>query len=307
MSRIIIVAPKSINRYSWNTPFRFDYSYWNFYLPFLSMGHDVRFFDTSLYGEEDLEALVEDFLPDLLFCVMTDSPIYCPQEPWKTIKKITEGRDTVTFNWFCDDSWRFEDFSKEKCNYFNFCSTPEKKYVAKYKEIGYENIFYSPWCANSEVYSNLDCKKTSVLSFAGGITGKRASYIRYLRDKDLHVSLPLDTSFESMVSGYASSLMGLNFSKNSTGEGTQMKARVFEVPATGALLVSEYTEDLENCFEIGEEIITFTNEEELLDTLQTLNKDVGVVFDIAKKGHARFMKDHDSKVRLSTLLETILP
>jgi len=86
-----------------------------------------------------------------------------------------------------------------------------------------------------------------------------------------------------------------------------MKARVFEVPATGALLVSEYTEDLENCFKIGEEILTFTNEEELLDTLRTLNKDVNVVFDIAKKGHERFMKDHDSKVRLGTLLETILP
>lgn len=307
MSRIIVVAPKSINRHEKEVPFRFDYAYWNFYLPLLSMGHEVKFFDTSLYGDKELAGLIEDFRPHLLFCVMTGSPLYCPNEPWETIKKTTKEGNIVTFNWFCDDSWRFDDFSKQVCNFFHFCSTPEKQYVDKYKEIGYENILYAPWCANSELYSNLDCVKTNMACFVGAIRGDRLSYMNTLADEEFKVFTPPDSSFESMVAGYSSSLMGFNFSKNSTGEGTQMKARVFEVPATGALLVSEYTEDLENCFKIGEEILTFTNEEELLDTLRTLNKDVNVVFDIAKKGHERFMKDHDSKVRLGTLLETILP
>ena len=307
MSRIIVVAPKSITRHQDKVAFRFDYAYWNFYLPLLSMGYEVKFFDTSLYGDKELAVLIKDFRPHLLFCVMTGSPLYCPSEPWETIKKTTEAGNIVTFNWFCDDSWRFNEFSKKVCNYFHFCSTPEKQYVDKYKKIGYDNILYAAWCANSELYSNLDCVKKNIACFSGGKHGDRIAYLHMLEEAKFPVHTPSDSSFESMIAGYSSSLMGLNFSKNSNGTGTQMKARMFEVPATGALLITEYTEDLENCFDIGEEILTFTKETELLDILEELNKDVNVALDMAKKGHARFMKDHDSKVRLGTLLETILP
>jgi len=305
--KIILVAPRSITNHkiSANERFRFDYAFWNFYMPLMSLGHDVHFFDTSLYGNEELRSKVAEFEPELLFCVMTGSQLYCPQEPWKAIKEQTDKGEIKTFNWFCDDSWRFETFSKIVCKAFTHCSTPEKRFIAKYKDIGYDNIIYAPWCANSELYSTLNCQKTRALSFIGSLRGDRKSYLDRLEKENWSVFSPDDSSFEDMIWAYASSHIGLNFSKNSTGEGTQMKARMFEVPASKAVLLTEYTEDLENCFDIGSEILTFTNEDELMDNIKIL-KDRDILDSIAQKGHERFLKDHDSKVRLKYVLGEVM-
>mgnify|MGYP003646962327 CR=1 FL=1 len=300
--KITLVAPKSISE----GEFRFDYGYWNFYLPLLSMGHDVHFFDTTKLGNKDLKVHIDNFKPELLFCIMTDSPYYCPDEPWETIEEETNKGNIKTFNWFCDDSWRFNNFSSKACHVFNHCSTPEKRFVDKYEEIGYSNIQYAPWHANSEIYSSLPNESIEYnVSFIGALRGDRERAIKVLKSKGHEVYTPTDTSIESMVSTYSSSFASLNFSKNSTNMGTQMKARMFEVPATGSLLITEYTRDLENCYDIGKDIITFSTEDQLLDIIGDMQYYPEKYKNIAKRGYERFLKDHDSKVRLAQVLENI--
>ena len=301
--RISLVAPKTINR---NPEFRFDYAYWNFYLPLLSLGHDVHFFDTSILGNKDLKNHIESFKPELLFCIMTGSPYYCPDEPWNTIGKETQKGNIKTFNWFCDDSWRFDHFSSKVCTAFHYCSTPEKSFVDKYKQIGYNNIQYATWHANSDLYSSLpNERRLNTISFVGSLRGDRKKAVNLLRSKGFGVYIPTDSSFEGMVSTYSSSFASLNFSKNSVDDATQMKARMFEVPATGSLLITEYSKDLENCYNIGHEIVTFSTEDQLLSIAEDIDFNRGKYEEIAKRGHERFMKDHDSKVRLATVLENI--
>jgi len=303
--KIILVAPKSISRHrESNIPLRFDYAFWNFYLPLNALGHETHFFDSSIHGDAELKELIERIKPDLLFCVMTGSPYYCPQEPWETIEQETVSGRTKTFNWFCDDSWRFDSFSSQACHKFNYCSTPEKQYVQKYKDIGYDNIMYATWHSNSDVYSDQGCTRYRPAAFVGSTRGDRNEYISALKSAGHHVFTPEGTSMEDMVWAYSTSLIGLNFSKNSTGSGTQMKARMFEVPATGAALVTEYTPDLENCFEIGKEILTFTNKEELVDCVTQL-KNTSFREELTKKGYDRYRSDHESKIRLSSVLKKI--
>tara|TARA_R110001583_G_scaffold51199_2_gene159955 strand:+ start:159 stop:1067 length:909 start_codon:yes stop_codon:yes gene_type:complete len=300
--KITLVAPKSISE----GDYRFDYGYWNFYLPLLSMGHDVHFFDTTKLGNKDLKVHIDNFKPELLFCIMTDSPHYCPDEPWETIEEETNKGNIKTFNWFCDDSWRFNNFSSKACHVFNYCSTPEKRFVDKYKEIGYSNIQYASWHANSELYSTLESESPQrALSFVGAIRGDRKDAISLLESKGQQVYVPKDTSFEGMLWTYSTSFATLNFSKNSVNTGTQMKARMFEVPATGSLLITEYTKDLENCYDIGKEIVTFSTEDQLLSITEDMKYDKEKYEKIAKRGYERFLKDHDSKVRLAQVLENI--
>ena len=300
--KITLVAPKSISE----GDYRFDYGYWNFYLPLLSMGHDVHFFDTTKLGNKDLKVHIDNFKPELLFCIMTDSPHYCPDEPWETIEEETNKGNIKTFNWFCDDSWRFNNFSSKACHVFNYCSTPEKRFVDKYKEIGYSNIQYASWHANSELYSTLESESPQrALSFVGAIRGDRKDAISLLESKGQKVYVPKDTSFEGMLWTYSTSFATLNFSKNSVNTGTQMKARMFEVPATGSLLITEYTKDLENCYDIGKEIVTFSTEDQLLSITEDMKYDKEKYEKIAKRGYKRFLKDHDSKVRLAQVLENI--
>lgn len=296
--KIILVAPKSISKN------RFDYAFWNFYVPLNFLGHETKFFDTSRNGDKELKKQIEVFKPDLLFCIMTGDINYSPQEPWETIKEETNIGRLKTFNWYCDDTWRFNEFSKSTCNYFHFCSTPELKFVEEYKKNKYNNIIFSPWHANSDLYSNNNISEEHLLCFVGQMhSPDRANYLEFLKNAGFLVHNPNNNSFEDMVYSYSNSLIGLNFSKNKGR--TQTKARVFEIPATNTLLLTEYHDELQNYFVENKEMATFKGPEELIEKIKFFQNNKNIVKKISKNGHERFLKEHDSKIRLKELLEKI--
>lgn len=301
--KIILVAPK---RNSMIESPRLDYAFWNFYIPLLKLGHEVKFFDTSLYGNKQLKDLIGRFEPDLLFCIMTGSPVVCPDEPWQTIQEHTEKGDIKTFNWFCDDSYRFESFSKEVCHKFNWCSTPENKFVDNYRNMGYENITYATFHVNVDLYSSFpNSPKKYDRLFIGGLHGGRVDNLNFLAEKGYPVAVPSgNTSFEDMVGLYSQSNLCLNFTKDSSGNSTQMKARIFEVIATGSMLLTEFTNDLDNCFDEGE-LLHFSSVEEAVDKLKWIKSNPKKSESIMGRGLSRVVKDHDSSVRLRKLLEEI--
>jgi spore maturation protein CgeB len=307
--KIILVAPKSITKHKWaHTPFRFDYAYWNFYLPLLSLGHQVVFFDTSIYGDPELATLIEHEKPDLLFCIMTGNPAICPGEPWDIIKKETESGRTLTFNWFCDDAWRFEDFSKEVCWNFNAVATTDSpEDVEKYKEIGYNNSIYAPWHANSDVYSGIHSIKTSHMCFVGSSYGDREEVFEAVNKAGVSLFHYSKISFEDMIWNYSRAWIGLNLSKNnndSTGK-LILKARPFEITAVGSLLVTQNAVGLSDCYEIDKEVVTFDSTDELIHKCKYLIDNPQVVNTMAANGHKRFLAEHDSKVRLAKVLQKI--
>ena len=264
--KIILVAPKSISahKHSPEEPFRFDYAFWNFYMPLCSLGHDVTFFDSSKHGDEQLKKVIEIQKPDLLFCIMTGAPHFCPKEPWDTIKKETDSGRTKTFNWFCDDAWRFDDFSSKYCWYFNCAVTTDDILdVDKYKKIGYDNAIYATWHANADVYSGLSSAKDSDVAFVGNLTGDRKEIFDLLKNRNLDVNHFSKVSFEDMV---------WNYSK---------------------------------CHKNESEIIVFNEIDELVSKCNFLTRNPRIAEKIAINGHKRFLKDHESRVRLSQLLEKI--
>ena len=306
--KIIMIAPRTITMHRHiDSPFRFDYAFWNFYMPLLSLGHDVDFFDSSLHGDKELQELIEKKKPDLLFCVMTGDQKYCPHEPWETIQKETEKGRLMTFNWFCDDTWRFEEFASKYCWYFHAASTPEKHIIPKYKEIGYNNVVHGTWHANSDAYSNLFSKKVKHISFVGQPHGERLQVFNKLKTRGIHVHHATNLSFEDMIHMYSSSHIGLNLSKNGNDPEMklQLKGRMFEVAAVGSLLLTEDAEGLDECFENDKEIIVFHSIEELIAKATYLIEHPSTTEKIAFNGHQRFLKEHDSKIRLKNVLDAI--
>ena len=110
-----------------------------------------------------------------------------------------------------------------------------------------------------------------------------------------------------MMLAYSRSKIGLNFSKNMNGQEikTQMKARMFEVPGAKTLLLTEYTDGIEEFFEIDKEIVCFSQPEELLEKIQHFLQNPGLMNAIAHNGHQRFLKEHESHVRLKNVLKGI--
>jgi spore maturation protein CgeB len=308
--KIILVAPKSISshRASSNEAFRFDYAFWNFYLPLCSLGHEVTFFDTSKYGDTQLKEIIEIYKPDLLFCIMTGAPHFCPQEPWDAIKDETDSGRTKTFNWFCDDAWRFNDFSSKFCWYFNcVVTTDDILDVDKYKKIGYNNAIYATWHANADVYSGLNSIKDSDVAFVGNLTGNRKEVFDLLKNRNLNVNHFSKVSFEDMVWNYSKSKIGLNLSKNSNDKDGKLilKARPFEITGVGSMLLTQDAVGLSDCFKNETEIVVFNEIDELVSKCNFLTRNPKIAEKIARNGHKRFLKDHESRIRLSQLLEKI--
>ena len=85
--------------------------------------------------------------PDILFCNLFTNEIYT-----KTIKYITDKTDTITLNWFSDDQWRFNNFSRYWAPFFDWVITTDPLAVEKYHAIGYKNVIKSQYAANTNLY-----------------------------------------------------------------------------------------------------------------------------------------------------------
>jgi spore maturation protein CgeB len=280
---------------------------WYFWEPLIKLDHEVYFYDTVAGSEDgDFTHVVRRFEPDLIFCVMTGNKFITPYEPWDELLQITQAGNIKTFNWFCDDTWRFNDFSAIACSHFTVCSTPERTHVEKYKDIGYENIIVANWHANSEWYPKIDFKDKQVhTSFIGA---PNASREQFFNAAGVEITYFHGISQKQMFEAFSNSKMSVNLSVNNNDpdKKTQMKQRLFEIPAGAGMLITEYHEGIEEYFELDREILTFSTTEEFREKINFMNKHPKIVEDIAKSGHERFIKEHDSKVRLRKTLEEIM-
>ena len=299
--KILLVTNKTLSngKQEW-----VDGGYYNLFLPLNQMGYDVRFFDTVKGNKLEFPKIVDTFKPDIIFCCMTGDPHLTPNEPWEDIIKETQKGNCKTFNWFCDDTWRFESFSSQVCRHFHICSTPEVICMNKFKEIGYDNIILGFWCANIDMYPK-NVEKRRDISFCGGLNYDRRIYIEYLRKNAVDIDNFHGLEHRDMLQKLSESRIGINFSKNHNAHPPvlQMKGRMVEVPAANSLLLTEYAPGLETHFEIDKEAITFSTANEMLKKINFLLKNPKIIERISNDGHKRFIKDHESKVRLERVLK----
>jgi spore maturation protein CgeB len=299
---IILVVNKFLDR---GQSTCIDGGYYNFYIPLIELGHKVYLYDTINGDDKSFNEIVQNFKPDLIFCIMTGNNFVTPYEPYEQIKEITKNTNIKTFNWFCDDTWRFDTFNKNICKDFTYCSTPEKNYINKYKEIGYENILLGNWHCNEDLLF----KKEKVLnvSFCGGQTQSRFEIFNDLKNSEIDLKYFYGLAYEDVMKVYSFSKIGLNLTVNDNDleKKPQMKLRIFEVVAGKSLLLTEHAENLEDFFEIGEEIETFSTITEAKDKINFYLKNDSAREKIANSGHARFLKEHTSKIRLKNILQQI--
>ena len=115
-------------------------------------------------------------------------------------------------------------------------------------------------------------------------------------------------SQEELFDAFCSSKIGVNlsFNENDPLMRTQMKQRMFEIPAGASMMFTQYHEGIEEYYTINKEIITFNSAKEYSEKLNFLLQNKKIAESIARKGHQRFLKAHDSKIRLASVLEQII-
>ncbi len=316
-----------------------SYEHHNFHAALVGLGHDVRYVPTDVlsarHGRKGLAdrlwSAVREHSPDLLFCCAIGDELV-PE----VLASITAETRTTTFNWFTDDHWRFDDFSRHLAPCFDYVSTTDPDALGRYAENGCDHVLLTQWGVEPSSYETSRPVPTYDATFVGQVYGDRAAVVRRLRRQGIPVEawgtgwgsgpaaqvvmrMPLvrkwargwlerqarsrRLSFEEMLDVFAGSRVNLNFTHASQGDRAQIKGRIFEVPMCGGCLLTEEASGLEHCFEPDVEIATFASPDELLERARYLLAHEPERRRIAAAGHERVLRDHTYAQRFGSLFE----
>jgi len=291
--------------------------YTGFYQQALSRMPDKVYpfwYDEYLTDKKELQKRVIKFIdevaPDAVFFVLMKDE-FSPE----TLKYLKS--KYITINWFCDDQWRFENFTKYYAPHFTYCVTTDKFAISKYKNIGYTNVILSQW-ASFGFDKNPDFDKIEYkydVSFVGGRSTYREWLIKQLGKRNVYVDCfghgwpGGRVSFEKISDVFRTSKINLNISNSVSPDiryvfsnykslkefiklqkrVEQIKARNFEMPAFGGFQLTNYVLCLEDYFKIGKEIAVYTTLDELLLQIQYYLENEEERKQIMLNGHKRVM------------------
>jgi len=160
-----------------------SFEHHTFYESLVGMGHDITYFDFMGLGarlgreamNRRLVQVAREARPDLLFGVLFEEEL-----DRKAVRAISAQGAAPTVNWFCDDHWRFEAFSRHWAPCFNWAVTTSAGALPKYARIGYANVIKSQWACNHFRYRRLDLPPAHEVTFVGQVHGNRRKVIQAL-------------------------------------------------------------------------------------------------------------------------------
>jgi spore maturation protein CgeB len=178
-------------KYDYGRPAQgYSFEHYNFYDTLVNMGHDVLYFDFMTLLQEHGKSWMNRRLievarserPTLLF-----SLLFQDEFDKRSIKTVSEAGETQTVNWFCDDHWRFDSYSRYWAPCFNRVVTTAESTRRRYEELGYTNVIKSQWACNHYLYRKLDLPLAYDVTFVGQPHGTRRAVIESLRHAGIDV------------------------------------------------------------------------------------------------------------------------
>jgi spore maturation protein CgeB len=300
-----------------------SFEHCNFYDSLHNMGHDILYFDyVALMKERDREwmnrRLVETArseMPDLVFTVL-----HREEFDKDAVREMSDLPDAVTFNWFCDDHWRFDNYSRHWAPCFNWVATTAASALPKYERLGYANVIKTQWACNHFLYKPSDRPPEYDVTFIGMPHGTRREVISRVRDAGIDVRTwgqgwdEGRLAQERMIEVFGRSRINLNLSnssraRNSLGrrlrravrglfarsppsDADQIKGRNFEVPGCGGFLLTGHADDLSDYYEVGREIACFEDTADLIEKVRHYLAHEDERAAVARAGLERTLREH---------------
>ncbi len=225
-------------KYDYGDPNRgLCHEYVNFYGTLTRM-KDVRVelfaFDEILRdrGWEEMNrrllAIVREKKPAVCFFVLFTDEI-----AQDTIRWITERSGAVTVNWFTDDHWRFDVYSKFWAPCFHWIVTTDIESVEKYHRSGYHNAILSQWGFNH--FRSMPTEESYLydVSFIGQMHSVRRKFIENLAKHHIRVNCWGKgwkngmLASDEMIRTLARSKINLNFTASSNALSFKRIAKIF--------------------------------------------------------------------------------
>lgn len=323
----------------------YSFEHYNFFDFLSKAGFEILYFDfmslMQSHGKDTMNAMLVDTVkreqPDLAFFILFQDQI-----ERATIEKISAMGKTITLNWFCDDHWRFHNFSQLYAPAFHYVTTTSVAALAQYNAIGYKNVIKTQWACNHFLYRpsyNNDYRHD--VSFVGQPHGTRRDIIQSLELSGIVVTKygagwheTSRISQQQMIEVFSSSKININLSnasvqrrtflgrlkKNSRqflpfrlwrhtldveAEGQQIKGRNFEVPGCGGFLLTGNADNLSEYYQDKKEIVVFHTMKELRDVIRYYLQHDDERQQIALQGYKRTMQEHTYAHRFAHIFSII--
>lgn len=296
------------------------------------MGHKVSAFDflgrAKRDGVErmrrDLIDLAAETQPELAFFVL-----FTDQLDTRTIAAVGHAGGCPTVNWFADDHWRFEDFTRHMAPAFDLAVTTDPDSLPKYRLLADTRVHLSQWACNRYAYGRITTDLSHDATFVGQPHGDRKRMVAMLDDAGLPVECwgfgwPAgQLEHEQMVAVFASSRINLNLSNSSQTPGLkarlrrllhfrpppprppQIKGRNFEVPGCGGFLLTERVPHLERYFELDQEVAVFDGPDDLPDKVRYWLEHDEERQRVAEAGYRRVISEHTYDHRFAAIFEEL--
>ncbi|MEM7202215.1 MAG: glycosyltransferase [Planctomycetota bacterium] len=252
---------------------------------------------------------VRESRPDLLFLVLLDEATAPSRE---TVREITETTDTTTALWVCDDPWQFDEFSRHWAPCVDWIITTDEDTLPRYSALGRgSHTLLLQWgCHPDKCFDQRPAAELDV-SFVGQPHSDRRRLVQRLRDCGIRVSVfghgwgegSQRMDYGEMLSVFRRSKINLNFGRSIRESGLQIKARNFEVPGCGGFMLSSATPHLDRYFVEGHEVVTFGDEDDLLEKVRYYLDHDDERLGIARRGWQRCVAEHSWRHRWCALLE----
>jgi hypothetical protein len=201
--------------------------------------------------------------------------------------------------------------ARDICRYFDLCWTSTLDALVKYCVEGARPI-YLPEGANPDIHRPYPLEKTLDVSFVGQCYGNRAAVIRELSRHGIDVTVygvgwpngPL--AIDEMVKLYSRSRINLGFGGvEGHRETFCLKGRDFEIPMSGGLYLTEDHPELHRFFKPGEEILTYSDTQDLVQKIQYYLTHPEEAEAIRKKGYQRSLQEHTWEKRFSQVFHLL--
>jgi spore maturation protein CgeB len=207
----------------------YSFEHYNFFDSLNRMGHDVLYFDLGKLQDTSCKArlnrrlleIVRAEQPEVMFTIL-----FREELDRSIVTEISRDTSTRTVAWFCDDHWRFYNYTRHWAPCFGWSVTTARSAVPKYIAIGYNNVIHSQWACNQFLYQRANIPPQYDVTFVGQPHGERRRWIDALRRAGIDVQT-WGSGWESgrlthqrMIEVFNASRINLNLSKASS---TSMK------------------------------------------------------------------------------------
>jgi hypothetical protein len=197
---------------------------------------------------------------------------------------------------------------QQVARFFDAVFIAEHEFVESYRQVvRHEQVYWLPLCIDPAIHRNLGLPRGYEVGFVGNIARAHKNTPRAHQLQLIAKHFKTNDFYRPYSQAEISQVYNQSRIVFNTSISGGVTLRILEGTACGALVITDTrAEAMGNLFEIGQELVTFTNEHDLLDKITYYLSHEEERAKIAQAGCRRTHEKHTYKDRAQTIIETIL-